>query len=164
LPLGLPILARLPPPMTGLMSRLLGPADEAPEPSLDLRSGLIIGTPEPGGGRFISQLAINSRTLLALELTSDPLETLRSTGFDLKPESSSSNSRPSGLPRCLNPLSSEPVIDPTGAVNDLSAAFFLTSSIGRTFPAKILFLCSFSSSSSSSNSLQLSLLELNRTF
>jgi hypothetical protein len=54
-------------------------------------------------------------------------------------------------------LSNDPVADMTGAVRDLSATFFRTSSVrdlgGKTFRTS-------SSSSSSSNSLQLSLLEL----
>jgi hypothetical protein len=136
------------------MSRLFAPAEDAPDPNLDLRSGLTIGP--AGAGRPISQFAISSLTLLALELTSDPFEALRSTGCCFNP-SSSSNSLPSGLPLCLNPLSNDPVADMTGAVRDLSATFFRTSSVrdlgGKTFRTS-------SSSSSSSNSLQLSLLEL----
>jgi hypothetical protein len=74
---------------------------------LDLLSGLAIGA-GMAGGLFVSQLAISSRTLLAFEFTSDPFDALRSSkGLDLI-GSSSSNSRPSGRPRVLNPLSNDP--------------------------------------------------------
>ena len=86
---------------------------------LDLLSGFAIGA-AIAGGRLVSQLAISSRTLLAFELTSDPLDALRSNNGLDRMGSSSSNSRPSGRPRVLNPLSNDPADSVTKIIREHS--------------------------------------------